>query len=256
MAVLAAGCAEATDAHYVSPDDLVVPDCRASMTQAVTESSSSDPMQSDKWHRERTCSFDLAANTLACEIVATETGYRTTSVVTWPSREDAVAENYPVGRVRSTTLRVEYEPAVPADAPREAFLNGPCAYTHSITYASDGRPLSALLRPDDERCLGTSTVYSDWDDAGRPLRAVAMQMTSQQSGLVTLRCKERDLTLSYDDGNRTVVSDWMGGGIDCVDGRDTLKFNADHLQVATQFDRDGVTSSTETTIQALETICR
>jgi hypothetical protein len=254
MAVLAAGCADGTDEHHVSPDALVLPECRVSVTQAVTESSSTDPMRSGKRHRERTCAFDLATNTLACEYLSTETGDRSTSVATWASREDAVAENYPIGRLRLASLRVDYERPVPADAPREAFLNGPCAYTSSVTYASDGRPLSAAHKPDDERCRESSILYSDWDDAGRPLRGVAMQMTSQESGFVKL-CGESHVTLSYDDDNRTSVAD-AAADPDCEDSRERIEYNADHIQLTSQFEWSGITSTTETTIQAVETICK
>jgi hypothetical protein len=127
----------------------------------------------------------------------------------WATIEDAVSENRPVGKYKSSYYGT-------------AMVDGPvaCMFRFDMSFDSLGRMTSKRATPEllEGPCDANSETYDAWDSEGRPTHGSA-----RSSGIG--ECFGQDLTIAYDDAAGT-VSTTLSGGSNCLDDTSVWTYDA------------------------------
>jgi hypothetical protein len=182
------------------------------------------------------CSFHRETLAITCQDSEADGGILAMATAeSWATIEDAVGENRPVGKYKSSF----YSTAV---------VDGPvaCMFRFDMSFDSLGRVTSRRATPEllEGPCDASSESYDTWDSEGRPTHGSA-----RSAGLG--ECYGQDLVIAYDDAAGT-VSMTLGEGSNCLHTTLVWTYDADGILIRYGFDETVVN---DYTIHETQEIC-
>ena len=157
------------------------------------------------------CAFDRASLTMTC---TSDRG--DVNATTWPTIEDAIGENQPIGLRRAKETKQS-----------NTASSDKCRISRQYQYDSSGR-LSAIPVTIDPpgACITSEVAYDAWDADRRPTHGT-------EHSTAGLSCSGGELSLTYDDALRTIttVSD---GGTGCVTSTTVVNHDENGIRTSSE----------------------